>query len=191
MEPFKQAKRILPFSGAVGDLLKEPVLLIEESLSIRKAAASLAGSGGEHIVVCRDGIPAGIINHSNLIKYAISSENPEERFVREFMDPQIISVQKEMSAYEGLMYMIKHGVDHLLVMDGDKPMGVVSETDWISFDHHYPRDILEQIERSTTLEGIAGSREEANQEIWDNYVKEGNAVSLTGFVTLLNDSIGR
>jgi CBS domain-containing protein len=68
---------------------------------------------------------------------------------------------------------------------------MVSQEDWLSLQSQYPTQLIQRITDAPNLANLAALRQEANKTIWHNFETKGDAVSLTGIVTVINDAVTR
>jgi len=87
--------------------------------------------------------------------------------------------------------MLKHNINSLLVMDGKKSIGVISQQDWLSVQVNYPTQLIKKIREAESVLKISKLRKESKKVIWETFVEEENAVSLTNIITVVNDAIGK
>lgn len=78
---------------------------------------------------------AGIFSERDLMTRVISPElNPRQVPVKEVMTRNLITAAPQESYEACLARMLKHGIRHLVVADGDRIVGVISLRDLMSID---------------------------------------------------------
>jgi CBS domain-containing protein len=146
-------------------------------------------------VVLRGNIPVGIVTEQHFSSFKLNTNelytDYDYEFVSKIMDTNLISVQKDKPVFETLMFMLKHNINSLLVMDGKKSIGVISQQDWLSVQVNYPTQLIKKIREAGSIQKISKLRKESKKVIWDIFVAEENAVSLTNIITVINDAIGK
>lgn len=186
---FQSSNRLFPFSGLLGDLAHGKIHTVSQECTVGEASKQLTDKEVDYLIVEHNQIPIGIVNKSELIKYGMVDDSPLDASISTIMSRQIVSIQKDQPVLDALMFMLKHDLKHLLVLDGNEPIGVVSEEDWLQLQDNYPSQYLKQVEQVNTVGDVAELRKKANSMIWNNFTSEGNAVSLTNLVTVINDAI--
>ncbi len=185
---------LLAFTGVVGDLAHNEIKTVDSFCTLSRASRLLVNPLINFLIVLREDIPIGIVTKKHFsgadIKKLSNSEKGNEEVVS-IMDPNLITVQKEHPVFDALMYMLKHNIKLLLVMDGKESIGVLSQQDWLSVQVNYPNQIIKKIRSAESVAQIAYYRKESKKVIWDNFEKEENAVSLTNIITVVNDAIGK
>lgn len=187
--------KLLAFTGQVGDLAHNEIQKVDFNCSLSQAYRFLIKPTVNYLVVQRNNIPVGIVtkehfdnnNEDNSSDYY--TDNDYE-FVSKIMDVNLISVQKHLPVFDTLIFMLKHNINSLLVMDGRAAVGVISQKDWLSVQVNYPTQIIKKIREADSVIKIANLRAESKKVIWDTFIKEENAVSLTNIITVVNDAIG-
>lgn len=182
---------ILPFSGHVGELDYRPVRVVPRTCTVADASRYFAASDIDYLVLHDHRIPVGVVNRLDLFRRNMTHPLAPESPIAELMTTQVITVQQNEPVLESLMFMIRHDVDFLLIMGGKEVVGIVGQQDWLSLQTQYPTQLVQRITAASSLDELAGVRSEANRVIWHNFETKGDAVSLTGVVTLVNDAITR
>lgn len=104
---------------AIGDLMHEPVITVNEDAPLEEVARVLVMYGIAGVpVVGKDGEALGVISNLDLVRTcgSISPEAFKKMKAREVMTPFIISVEPETSVYKAAELMSKEGVHRLFVL---------------------------------------------------------------------------
>lgn len=190
-KPEERPESILPFSGQLGDVAYRPARVVPKTTTMADASRYFASGDFEYLVVHENRIPIGVVHKYDLVRHNMTRDTPGDTPVMDLMTRQVITVQKDRSVIESLVFMIKHDLKFLLLMDGKEVMGVVGQEDWLALQSRYPTELLHKIAHVVSLEELAELRGEANDVVWHNFETEGDAVSLTSIVTVVNDAITR
>jgi signal-transduction protein with cAMP-binding, CBS, and nucleotidyltransferase domain len=119
------------FPSVVADVANELITIGGES-SIREAAQVMLEHGIGSIVVTQDGKPVGIVTKSDLLsRVIVECRDPRDCKVRAVMSAPLISVDKDTPILDAMRVMKNKKVRRLLVSDGGKLVGIVSETDMV------------------------------------------------------------
>ncbi len=182
--------KLLAFTGKVGDLAHNEIISVDLKCTLSQASRLLINPAINYLIVLKNGIPAGVVTKEHFSR-SNNKIHTNSGYVDEIMDTHLISVQKNKPVFETLMFMLKHDVNSLLVMDEKKSIGVISQQDWLSVQVNYPTQLIKKIREANTISTIALLRTESKKVIWDTFIKEENAVSLTRVITVINDAIGK
>jgi len=107
---------------------------VRADATIAEAARRMRDNrGGSLLVVDDAGAVVGIITEQDIVRRSTaSSANPDHTRVAEIMTRDVISVSSKASLKEAADIMSVHGVRHLPVIEGGKPVGMLSGRDIVS-----------------------------------------------------------
>ncbi len=178
-----------PFASLMSDLVKGPVRCIHQEASVEEAAQKMSAIDVDSLVIVEDQHPIGIVTQTDLVKRVLAVSRSTALPVRQVMTPQLIFIEHNRPVFEGLMLMLSHKITHLLVMEDGQMVGMVSDHDWISFQERHPVALFRAIEEAKTVKVVSSLRKEAFRLVRLIFEDEGNAESLTGLVTEINDRV--
>jgi CBS domain-containing protein len=114
----------------VKDAMSKPVLVVGPEHTLRQAAQLMtARRVGSAIVMDPDGEGVGIMTERDLL-YAIGAgHDPDVECVRGYITWDVVYAGPEWSVEEAAMAMARGGFRHLVVMDGDDVLGIISVRD--------------------------------------------------------------
>jgi CBS domain-containing protein len=119
------------FPSVVADIANE-LITIDGGSTIKDAAEVMLKHGIGSIVITQDGKPVGIVTKSDLLsRVIVECRDPRECEVRKVMSKPLITVDKDTPILEAMMILRSKKIRRLLVKDGEKLVGIVSETDMI------------------------------------------------------------
>ncbi len=170
-------------------LRKEPVTC-GESMPVREVAALMRARGvGSVVVVDSESRPAGIFTSTDLVAFA--AERIDDRPVAEAMSRDLVWLPAYAMAYEAALAMVSRGIRHVLVTQGGKLTGVVSERDLFSLQRLGLGEITTEIRLAGSVELLAGLAAEI-RKLARMLVAQGVAPEpLTHFVSVLNDRLAQ
>ena len=113
----------------VRDLMTPSPVSVRHGITVREAAAFLAGRGiGAAPVVNDAGRAVGVLSRSDIL-LAVNA-GVDAAPVREVMTPSVIAVRPDDTALDASDVMVRHMVRRVFVVDGEGvAVGVVSTTD--------------------------------------------------------------
>jgi len=119
------------FPSVVADIANELITISGEA-SIKEAAEVMLEHHIGSIIVVENGKPIGIVTKSDLLsRVLVNCRDPRECKAREVMSSPLISVKKDTPILEAMRTLKNKKVRRLLVSDGEKLVGIVSETDLV------------------------------------------------------------
>ncbi len=182
------SNKFLSFTGSIGELAHSDILSVDSSCTVAKASELLVRPEIEYLVVMEKGVPAGMVSKDEVITHGMLKRDSLEASISDIMNSQIVSVEQDAKVFESLMFMVRHDLKYLLVTDGNKPIGVVTQDDWLVDQINYPTMLLRKIQDATDMKTLVALQEEAKELVWKNFIDQGNATALTNVVTMINDT---
>lgn len=113
----------------VGDLLSGEVISCEPSDSVREAARTMTRHKVGSVVVVQDGTLAGILTERDVLKGVAEGIDLGSTKVSELMTRAVVTVTPDWEVYEAAAEMLARRFRHLVVVDADAVVGVVSMRD--------------------------------------------------------------
>ncbi len=169
-------------------LIRNEPVVCREHLSVREAIGIMRARGvGSVVVVDEASHPIGIFTTTDLV--GVAARGLDEQAVGEAMTRSPFALPAHALAYEAALAMIGTGIRHVLVMEGDRLIGVVSERDLFSLQRLGLGEITTEIRLAGNIELLADLAAEI-RKLARLLVDEGVAAEqLTLFVSVLNDRL--
>lgn len=115
-------------------LMHHEVVRISSEATLREVAQLMGEKRIGSLLVERDEKPVGIVSETDLARKVIAKGlDPERTKAQEIMSTPIISIDVKGSAEEANDLMKARGVRHLIVMDGEKVIGIISVRDLLRY----------------------------------------------------------
>lgn len=109
------------------------LVTIEGSKSVKDASEIMLEKGIGSIVVIEEGSPVGIVTKSDLLgRVIVKCRDPRECKISEIMSSPLISIDRNTPILDAMRELRQRKVRRLLVSDGEKIVGIVSEYDMIN-----------------------------------------------------------
>jgi CBS domain-containing protein len=113
----------------LGEVMTRDVLTVAPEDTLGEAAAKMTDRGVGAVVVSDFGRMIGILSERDIMRAVAGRVHSSEARVREWMTPEPITATEETSLEDAGRTMLEHGFRHLPVVDGDRPVGIVSIRD--------------------------------------------------------------
>ena len=169
-------------------LLRNEPIVCREQQSVRAAVAIMHAHGvGSVVVVDGASLPVGIFSERDLV--AAVARGEDTRPVAELMTRAPLALPAHAFAYEAALTMIANRIRHVLVTDGEKLVGVVSERDLFSLQRLGLGELTTQIRLAgdvAILQNIAVEIRKLTRLLVEQGVA---AEQLTLYVSVLNDRL--
>lgn len=118
------------FPSVVGDAMSSPVINVDGETNVRDSALLMKDKGIGSIVVIERGIAVGIVTKRDMMQKVVSlCLDPCETKIKDIMSSPLITANKEMGILAAMRKMRENKITQLVVMDGEKLEGVISERD--------------------------------------------------------------
>jgi CBS domain-containing protein len=108
----------------------EPLVVAPED-TIGEAAEYMRRVDTGSALVAEYGTLIGIITSRNMLDAVAARVHPSEARVRQWMTAEPITVTPETSLEAAAYLMAEHGIHHLPVVEGERPIGMVGARDVI------------------------------------------------------------
>jgi CBS domain-containing protein len=178
----------LLFTTPVGELITKKIVKASQNLSIKDAAEIMSENSVSSIVlVDSDDIPAGIVTDRDLRDKVISKDRSVRGPIDTIMSRSLIKTDARDYCFEALLKMVRYNIHHLLVVDGGKLKGVVTNHDLMMLQGTSPISIAKEIESKQSIVDLIPTANKINGMI-SLLLKEGaKASNITRIITEIND----
>lgn len=120
------------FPSVVSDIMSSPVITVEGEANARDAAILMTDRRIGSVIVTERGRPVGIVTERDLLERVVSPcRDPCETRMKEIMSSPLINVPGDANILEAMRKMREKDISRLVVMEGDRLLGIVSERDII------------------------------------------------------------
>ena len=145
---------------------------------------------GAIVVVDAEGAPQGIFTERDLVRHAAAGRLALEDPISAYMTSDPIQLPATATLYEAALVMARHGVRHLLVCDGRKLSGVLSERSLFALQRQSMREVISAIEVAHDIEGLQRAAAEIRALARGLLAQGVSAEPLTQLIATLNDRLG-
>jgi signal-transduction protein with cAMP-binding, CBS, and nucleotidyltransferase domain len=123
--------RGLRFPSVVSDVMKN-IISIEGSCFISEAAKKMIENKIGSIIITEDGMPSGIVTRSDMIsKVIVAHLEPGTNKINTIKSSPLISIEHDTPILEAMRFLRDQDINQVLIREGDKISGIVSEGDLI------------------------------------------------------------
>ena len=126
----------------VGQVMSRNLLTVDPAMTLRQAAASMSDRGVGAILVLSGESVSGILTERDVLR-AVATGEIEGTHVAAWMTRDPETIDADESTGQAAAVMIHGGFRHLPVLDGGKPVGIVSIRDLMKVvvDDESPRGV--------------------------------------------------
>ena len=120
--------------GQIRDIMEKDVITIENDKTAQDAAKIIAENDISFLVVMNDGIQQGVLSESDFVRrIAVEDKKSSEVLISEIMSYKFRSVGPTTTIEDAIQKMLNKNIRRLLVLDNEKLVGVVTQTDLASY----------------------------------------------------------
>lgn len=115
--------------GTVGALMSRPLVTIDHTATLRRAAEELAGDGIGALVVLHGEALVGVLSERDVVAHVALGADLDHLSVGEVMQGDVVTTTADASTWDAARTMVRADVRHLPVMVGHRVEGMVSVRD--------------------------------------------------------------
>ena len=115
-----------PAMGTLGEIMRTDFVTVAPEDTIGEAAQKMVDAGRGAAIVSDFGRLVGILTERDLLKAVAGRTHSSEARVREWMTADPITAEESMTDEEAAKVMLDNGFRHLPVVEGERPIGIVS-----------------------------------------------------------------
>lgn len=176
-----------PFSASLGSLIRRAPVTASPDEPLSTVLARMHAENVGSVVVVEDGRPRGIFTlHDLLTRVAIAGHSPSAP-VRTAMTHDPIALPARAMAFEAALAMARHGIRHVLVTEGDRLLGVISERDLFALQRVGLTEISLRVKNARGIEDLQAVSGDIRNLAHGMLAQGVGAEQLTQIVTTLND----
>jgi CBS domain-containing protein len=138
----------------IADLLRRPPVLVDGGESIIETARRMRDERVSSVLVMADRRLAGIVTDKDLRRRVIAEGRDTSAPIAGVMTPDPSRLPADKTLDEALLLMMRRGYHHLPVMEGDRPVGLVTAGDLLRAQSEHPLRLLQDIQRQDDLDGL-------------------------------------
>jgi len=182
----------LLFTAQVGEICQQFTTVVAADATIRETAQRMAKERqSAALVVGPNGAPIGILTDSDLRSKVVAEGQSSDLPVVRVMSQPVVTVDEKDPCFEVVLKMLQGNIHHVAVTREGAIRGVVTNHDFMVLQGRSPLAFSEDIERQTTLAGLAPVSRKA---LWiiGALLREGaRAANIIRIISELNDRVVR
>jgi len=120
--------------GQIRDIMEKNVITIGHDKSSLDAAKLISEKDISFLVVVKDGNPIGVVSERDFVRKITAEDKQSSKIpLSEIMSFKFRSVDPTTEIEEAVQKMLNHNIRRLLVLENEKLVGVITQTDLASF----------------------------------------------------------
>ena len=178
----------LLYSLSIKDVVTKAAAVCSENTSIGEAARLMSSSHATCLaVVGPDGSALGVVTDRDFTSRVVAPSLSLDLPVTKIMTTPVISVESSARLFQGLLAMISHDIQHVLVTEEGAPKAVLTGHDLTLLQGKSPLTVSRHLEQQTNIEGLADAQKRIT-DLLPLLLREGAKAShITRVVAEIND----
>ena len=180
----------LGMESALGSALRRAPVTLPSTATVREALEAMkARRVGSVVLTDAAGAVEGIFTHTDVLDRVALAGTALERPVAEVMTREPVGMQSTAPIADAAQRMARGGFRHILVMEGERLEGVISERDLFALQRRSAQSLRKEIGRADTREWLAFAARDASGLASSLLAQGVGAEPLMQLVTAMNDAI--
>ena len=118
----------------IRDIMQKNVITIEHDKTAHDAACLISEKDISFLVIMKDDVPIGVLTESDFVKrLSARDKKASEVTISEIMSNKFRWVNPETEIEDAIQKMLNNNIRRLLILDDDKLVGVLTQTDLTEF----------------------------------------------------------
>ena len=181
----------LLFDSTLGDVLKAEPTTVDVKATVRQAAQEMARSGSDGVVMVQDGVAMGVVTEGDLVKKVMAEGASTDAPVMSLVERPPVALRTDDRLFEAMRTMMRERIRRIVVVDSatNQLYGLLSSEDVSHYRGLDPVATTERIERSRSIEEMAGLRADSNRRLYRLYHQGVHSEELLDLVTEVDDHL--
>jgi len=112
----------------VKDFMRRTLYFLDPEDTCDKAARVMKAPDVGSVFIAKNGTPVGIVTERDLVRKLLGEgRDPAKVKLKEIMSSPVVTVGPEAKVREALEIMARNGFRRRLVMDGERPLGIIAQ----------------------------------------------------------------
>ncbi len=172
----------------VRDLLNRKPVLVDSGVSIRVAAQLMSAEKVSSILIVENDELCGIVTDKDLRKRVLVEGLDSGLPIKTVMTSNPMSIHADTDVDSALLIMMRENYHHLPIIDGTKPLGLVTAGDILRAQSEHPLRLVRDIYKKNSLKELL-SLSERLPSLYERMVNLGRGVGQIGrMVTHVTDA---
>jgi CBS domain-containing protein len=182
----------LLFTAQVGEICRLAATIVTPDTTIRQTAQRMVEDRqSAALVVGQSGGPVGIVTDTDLRSKVVAQGHSIDAPVTQVMSSPVITVDEKEPCFEVVLRMLQGNIHHVAVTRDGALCGVITNHDFMVLQGRSPLAFSEDIERQTTLEGLAPVSQKSLTIIGALLREGARATNIIRIISELNDRVVR
>lgn len=174
----------------IRDIVNTAFVMVDPGLPIAEAAKQMGETRCSAVLIAaEDGGIAGIVTDRDLRHHVVAGGVDREAPIGTIMSSPVTTIDADRKCSDGVMTMLAGRIKHLPVMDGDRPIGILSDRSLIQLVQGSTLALMAQVDRAETPEALAGIHSGAVRAVRQLMRAGHGAAYMNQALTQVNDHV--
>ena len=120
--------------GQVRDIMEKNVITIDINETVNNAANQMKENDISFLVIIKNGKPVGVVSERDFVqKLCINNQSSSDVKISDIMSYKFRWVNPTTKIEDAIQKMLNNNIRRLLVLDDEKLVGVITQTDLASY----------------------------------------------------------
>jgi CBS domain-containing protein len=180
----------LLFSTKIREIVRTEPKTITQDISIQQAAVEMAANKiGSLVVVDAEGGALGMVTDRDFREKVVAEARDVTQPVKAIMNTPVISIDSEDNCFEALLRMIRHRIHHILVLEGGKLKGMLTNHDFMLLQGSSPTVLVKEIGQIKTIAELEDTASKFYKAVSSLLRHGARPHNITGLITELMEKI--
>lgn len=178
-----------PLSTLLSSVIRREPVTCASTETIEAVLAKMHTEDVGSMVVVAEARPVGIFTLHDLLSRVALAKQDVHSPIASVMTPHPIMLSGRATAHEAAMLMAQHGIRHILVTQGERFIGVVSEKDLFSLQRVGMTQISINIRNAKNRDDLVDAAADIRELAHSMLAQGVGAEQLTQIISTLNDAL--
>jgi CBS domain-containing protein len=138
----------------VRDLLQREPVVVDRGVSIREAAQRMSAENVSSVLIMCEEELCGIVTDKDLRHRVLAEGVDSSQAIESVMTGSLTSLAAEAGVDAALLLMMREDYHHLPIVDGGRPLGLVTAGDILRAQSEHPLRVVRDIHKKDSLEEL-------------------------------------
>ena len=185
----EDARKGICLGQCVKDTMSKLIIFASPETTIREAAKLMKEHHISSLLVKDDTRLVGIITDRDFRIRVLAEGVADSDPISSVMTPDPMCIELDSLVQEAQLKMMAEGVRHLPVVDDERPVGMISQTDILRVNNIEPISLIHSINRAANVEELSKVSAEIPDLVVKLVARDTRAIEIGKIITTLSDAI--
>jgi len=185
----EDARKGICLGQCVKDTMSKVIIFASPDTTIREAARLMKEHHISSLLVKDQTRLVGIITDRDFRIRVLAEGVADSEPISSVMTPDPMCIELESLVQEAQLKMMAEGIRHLPVVDDERPVGMISQTDILRVNNIEPISLIHSIKRAASVEELGKVSAEIPDLVVKLVARDTRAIEVGKIITTLSDAI--